>query len=147
MTLHPYTAGTAVNVAFTGWFNGNGWSQAHSTGTAPAGSTVTFNSNFNRIGNLQWQMQAVGGVYQRFQISSIVVEFDGVLSTPSEIVVNEAAGTASIPIRLAHPRTTDTELIREVSGLTASAGSDFTLPGSANFAPIIIPAGQTVAYV
>lgn len=147
VTLHPYIAGTAVNVAFTGWFNGNGWSQSHSTGTALAGRTVTFNSNFDRIGALQWQMQAVGGVYQRFQISRIVVEFDGVLSTPSEIVVNEAAGTASIPIRLAHPRTTDTELIREVAGLTATEGSDFTLPGGTNFAPVIIPAGQTVAYV
>jgi hypothetical protein len=146
-TIHPFYAGASASIPFAGAWGGNVFTQSHATGTALAGTTVTFNSNFQRIGNLSWQMTYSGGLYNRFQISSIVVEFDGVLSTPSEIVVNEAAGTASIPIHLAHPRTNDTELIREVAGLTATEGSDFTLPGGTNFAPVIIPAGQTVAYV
>lgn len=147
MTLHPWAVGTAMTVAFTGWRNGNGMMQSQSTGTTLAGNTVTFNSNFERIGALEWRMTQVGGVYQRYQISRIEVEFDGVLSAPSEIVVNEAAGTAMIPISLDHPRSTDTEVIREVAQLTASDTADFTLPGGVAFAPLIIPAGQTTAYL
>ena len=52
VTLHPRPAGTAVNVTFTGWLNGNGQMQSQSTGTALAGNTVTFNSNFNRLSAL-----------------------------------------------------------------------------------------------
>ena len=146
VTLHPYVAGTAVNVAFTSWFNGNGWSQSHSTGTALAGRTVTFNSNFNRMGNLQWQMQAVGGVYQRYQISSIVVEFDGTLTT-APLTVAEAAGTAQVPIILDSPRTTDTTVTWEVTAETATQPADFTFPGGSSAGTVTIPAGQTVAFV
>ncbi|NJM36796.1 MAG: hypothetical protein HC845_02375 [Akkermansiaceae bacterium] len=147
VTLHPWAAGTARNLNFTGWFNGNGYNQVQSTGTALAGITSTFNANFNRVTNLQWRHVRVGGVYQTFQISSIVVEFDGVLTTPTELVVNEAAGTVRVPVSLAHPRTTDTELIREIAAITATQGTDFTLPGGVNFAPVTILAGQTTAYV
>lgn len=147
VTLHPWASGTARNLNFTGWFNGNGYNQIQSTGTALAGNTSTFNSNFNRVTSLQWKHVRVGGVYQTFQISSVVVEFDGVLSTPAEIVVNEAAGTVRVPVSLAHPRTTDTELVREVVGVTATQGTDFTLPGGVSSAPVVIPAGQTTVYV
>lgn len=147
VTLHPPVSGVARNLTFTRWLNGSGLSQTHNTGTALSGNTVTFNSNFDRATNLEWRHVRIGGVYQSFQISSIVVEFDGVLSTPTEIVTNEAAGTVDVAISLDHPRTTDTELIREIAAITATAGSDFTVPGAANFAPITIPAGQTTARV
>jgi hypothetical protein len=143
--LHPPITGAARNVTFTRWLNGSGMSQTHTTGTALAGNTVTFNTNFERMGNLEWRHVRVGGVYQSFQISSIVVEFDGVLSTPTQIVAAEAAGTVSVPIRLAHPRTTDTPLTWTISSISATQGTDYTLPGGNSTATIIIPAGQTTA--
>ena len=147
VTLHPYVSGTARNLTFTRWLSGSGLSQTHSTGTALAGTTVSFNPNFDRASSLEWRHVKIGGMYQTFQISRIVIEFDGVLSTPAGIVANEAAGSVNVPVSLAHPRTTDTELIREIAGITATAGSDFTVPGGTNFAPVVIPAGQTTALV
>lgn len=145
-TIHPYISGQAVNIGFTRFFNGNGTTQIHSTGTALAGTTVTFNSNFNRCGNLSWQMTSTGGIYQRFQISRIVVEFDGTLTTTS-FTVAEAAGTAAVPIQLDSPRTTDTAVNWEVTGVTASQPGDFTFPGGSSTGTVTIPAGQTVAFV
>lgn len=145
-TIHPYTNGQAVNIGFTRFFNGNGSTQGHSTGTALAGTTVTFNSGFNRVGNLSWQMTSTGGIYQRFQISRIVVEFDGTLTTTS-FTVNEAAGTAAVPIQLDSARTTDTTVNWEVTGLTASQPGDFTFPGGSSTGTVTIPAGQTVGFV
>lgn len=145
-TIHPYTNGQAVNVGFTGTFNGFGSIQSHSTGTALAGTTVTFNSNFNRIGNLSWQMTSTGGIYQRFQISRLVIEFDGTLTT-SPITVAEAAGTAAVPIRLDSPRTTATTVNWELTGITATQPADFTFPGGSATGTITIPAGQTVGFV
>jgi Calx-beta domain len=145
-TIHPYTNGQAVNIGFTRFFNGSGSTQGQSTGTALAGTTVTFNSSFNRVGNLSWQMTSTGGIYQRFQISRIVVEFDGTLTTTS-FTVTEAAGTAAVPIQLDSPRTTDTTVNWEVTGLTASQPGDFTFPGGSSTGTVTIPAGQTVAFV
>jgi hypothetical protein len=145
VTLHPPITGAARNVTFTRFFNGSGVSQTHTTGTAISGNTSTFNSNFDRVGNLEFRHVRVSGVYQSFQISSIVVEFDGVLSTPSQIVANEAAGTVSVPVTLDHPRTTDTPLTWLVNPVTATQGTDYTLPGGNNTGTFIIPAGQTMA--
>lgn len=145
-TIHPYVNGQAVNIGFTRIFNGNGSTQSQSTGTALAGTTVTFNSNFNRVGNLSWQMTSSGGIYQRFQISRIVIEFDGILTT-SSFTVAEAAGTAAVPIQLDSPRTTDTTVNWEVTGLTASQPGDFTFPGGSATGTVTIPAGQTVGFV
>ena len=145
-TIHPYTSGQAVNIVFTRFLNGNGSTQGQSTGTALAGTTVTFNSAFERCGNLSWQMTSTGGIYQRFQISRIVVEFDGTLTT-SSFMVAEAAGTAAVPIQLDSPRTTDTTVNWEVTGLTASQPGDFTFPGGSSTGTVTIPAGQTVAFV
>lgn len=145
-TIHPYINGQAVNVGFTGFFNGNGSFQSHSTGAALAGTTVTFNSNFNRVSNLSWQMTSTGGVYQRFQISRIVIEFEGTLTT-SSFTVAEAAGTAAVPVELDSPRTTDTTVNWEVTALTASQPSDFTFPGGSATGTLTIPAGQTTGFV
>jgi hypothetical protein len=143
--LHPPVSGVSRNVTFTRWLNGNGMSQTQTTGTALTGNTVTFNTNFERMTNLEFRHVQVSGVYQSFQISSIVVEFDGVLSTPSQIVANEAAGTVSVPIQLAHPRTTDTPLSWSISAITATQGTDYSLPGGNTTGTLIIPAGQTTA--
>ena len=145
-TIHPYVNGQAVNFGFTRFFNGNGSTQSHSTGSALAGTTVTFNSNFNRCGNLSWQMTSTGGIYQRFQISRIVIEFEGTLTT-SSFTVAEAAGTAAVPIQLDSPRTTDTAVSWEVTGQTASQPGDFTYPGGSSTGTVTIPAGQTVGFV
>lgn len=145
LTLHPPVAGVARNVTFTRFLNGNGMSQTHTTGTALSGNTVTFNTNFDRMGNFQFRHIRVNNVYQSFQISSIVVEFDGVLSLPSQIVANEAAGTVSVPISLDYPRTTDTPLTWLINPITASQGTDYTLPGGNNTGTFIIPAGQSSA--
>lgn len=145
LTLHPPVSGVARNVTFTRFLNGSGMSQTHTTGTALSGNTITFNANFDRMGNFEFRHVRVGGVYQSFQISSIVVEFDGVLSTPTQIMAAEAAGTVNVPIRLAHPRTTDTPLTWTISSISATQGTDYTLPGGNSTATIIIPAGQTTA--
>ena len=71
-TIHPYYSGASATIPFTGGWGGNLYSQSHATGTALAGVTVNFNSNFQRVGNLSWQMTYSGGLYNRFQISSIV---------------------------------------------------------------------------
>lgn len=143
--LHPPITGAARNVTFTRFFNGSGMSQTHTTGTAITGNTVTFNTNFERVGNLEFRHVRVSGVYQSFQISSIVVEFDGVLSTPTQIVANEATASVSVPVHLAHPRTTDTPLTWTISGITATQGTDYSLPGGNSTGSLIIPAGQTTA--
>lgn len=145
VTLHPPITGVSRNVTFTRFLNGSGTSQTHSTGTALSGNTVTFNSNFERMGNLEWRHVRVGGVYQSFQISSIIVEFDGVLSTPAQILAAEAAATISVPITLAHARTTDTPLTWTIAGISATQGTDYTLPGGNSTASMVIPPGQTTA--
>lgn len=145
-TIHPYIAGQSTNVAFTRFFNGNGSTQVHATGTSLAGTTVSFNSNFERVGNLTWQMTSSGGVYQRFQISRIVVEFEGTATT-SSFTVAEAAGTVAVPVALDSPRSTDTTVNWEVTALTATQPADFTLPGAAATGTLTIPAGQTTGYV
>ncbi len=145
-TIHPFYAGASATIPFTGTWGGFGYFQSHATGTALAGTTVTFNSNFQRIGNLSWQMTYSGGLYNRFQISSIVVEFDGTLTT-APLTVAEAAATAQVPIILDSPRTTDTTLTWEVTAETATQPADFTFPGGSSAGTVTIPAGQTVAFV
>lgn len=145
-TIHPYINGQAANIMFTRIFNGSTSAQIQPTGTALAGTTVTFNSNFNRCGNLSWQMTSTGGIYERFQISRIVVEFEGTLTT-SSFMISEAAGTAEVPIQLDSPRTTDTTVNWEVTGLTATQPGDFTFPGGSSTGTLTIPAGQAVGFV
>jgi Calx-beta domain len=146
-TIHPFYAGASASIPFAGAWGGNVFTQSHATGTALAGTTVTFNSNFQRIGNLSWQMTYSGGLYNRFQISSIVVEFDGEMTTPAAITVAEAAGTAAVPVSLDSPRSTDTTVTWEVTAITATQPADFTFPGGSSAGTVTIPAGQTAAVV
>lgn len=146
-TIHPYHSGASATIPFIGGWGGNLYSQSHATGTALAGVTVNFNSNFQRVGNLTWQMTYSGGVYNRFQISSIVVEFDGEMTTPAAITVAEAAGMATVPIHLDSPRSTDTTVTWEVTAETATPPADFAFPGGSSAGTITIPAGQTMAFV
>ena len=127
-TIHPYYSGASATIPFTGGWGGNLYSQSH-------------------VGNLSWQMTYSGGLYNRFQISSIVVEFDGEMTTPAAITVAEAAGMATVPIHLDSPRSTDTTVTWEVTAETATQPADFTFPGGSSAGTITIPAGQTMAFV
>jgi hypothetical protein len=145
VTLHPQQV-ISSDVTFTGSYAGNSYQQTHSTGTNLAGITSTFNMNFQRISNLSWSLVPIGGGFvNRHQVSSIVVEFDGVLTTSSALTFTESSGTAAIPIQLAAPRSTDTTLTWQIAAGTATQGTDYTLPGGNSTGSITIPAGQTQA--
>lgn len=145
VTLHPNQM-ISSDVTFTGSHAGISFQQTHSTGTNPAGITHTFDSNFQRISNLSWTLFAnSGGFFNRHQISSIVVEFDGVLTASSTLIFTESSGTAGIPIQLSAPRSTDTTLTWQIAAMTATQGTDYSLPGGNSTGSITIPAGQIQA--
>ncbi len=146
-TIHPLNSGQAVNIGFVGR---RGFTSAQaatlSTGSNLAGTIGTFPAFFERIVSLEWNMNASGGAYQRFQFSRILIEFEGLLTT-SSFTVLESQGVAQVPFTLDSPRTHDTTVNWEIFAQTATSASDFTFPGGSSTGTVVIPAGQTAAYV
>lgn len=146
LRLHPSgPAPFGSNVSVTFWAaygNGNVFSLTAQSGTATAGTLVTFGSQFENLTSFYWTRSGTNA----HQISELTVEFDGTLSLPQLSTFSEAGGAASIPVSLTHPRSVDTPLTYQISTTTsASPPGDFTLPGGSATGSITIPAGQTEA--
>lgn len=146
LRLHPSgPAPFGSNVSVTFWAaygNGNVFSLTAQSGTATAGTLVTFGSQFENLTSFYWTRSGTNA----HQISELTVEFDGTLSLPQLSTFSEAGGAASISVSLTHPRSVDTPLTYQISTTTsASPPGDFTLPGGSATGSITIPAGQTEA--